>query len=647
MALTARARLAHRLRQPRPGPEALGAILLARSAVSGTDLALARTAAQQADLPLAEILLARGHVAENELLSALAECHGLSLAELPVLPTAAGLDRLIPADAALALDAVPTGRMGNILVVATCRPDRSDAIRAAMAPGMRAILTLAPRADVIAAQLALYGEGLARLAEGQAPQKDSCRSWRTQVARRRLMVAVLGLGCTALVLPALLTVLLWGLALMVFAGNMLLKIAAFAAALRADRLARARPDTAPQQQLRHPMVSLIVPLYREPDIAGTLIAHLGRLDYPPERLEVLLVMEADDAMTRQALSATALPPWCRLLTVPDGHPRTKPRALNFALHFARGEIVGVYDAEDRPEPDQIRKIAEQFAECPPEVACLQGRLDYYNARHNLMSRLFAIEYANWFRVLLPGVQHLGLVVPLGGTTLFLRRATLVALGGWDAHNVTEDAELGLRLARAGYRTEIVDTTTFEEANAAILPWVRQRARWQKGYLMTWAMAMRAPRALWRDLGALRFFALQAQILGAVAGFILAPLLWSLMIKPFGQNHPLDVVVGSLGYGILATAFGASIVVSLALSIHATRAPHLRHLRMFIPLSELYFLLATVSAWRAVTDLVSRPFWWAKTDHGRFGGVEGGGPVSVRPSAPPPSDAPRRRSRGGP
>ncbi len=471
------------------------------------------------------------------------------------------------------------------------------------------------------------------------PLNDSCRGWRPRVAARGLVLAALSLAALAIFLPVAAIGLIFGLALLIFGANMALKATAFASALRSDR----QPDRHEEGHLaptllRPPIVTLIAPLYQERDIAATLVARLRQLDYPPERLDVLLAVEADDTTTRAALAATHLPPWIRVITVPPGQPRTKPRALNFALNFARGDIIGIYDAEDRPDPDQITRITERFASRPP-VACLQGRLDYYNARHNILSRLFALEYANWFRVLLPGVQRLGLVVPLGGTTLFLRHKVLVEVGGWDAHNVTEDAELGLRLARRGYRTEIIDTTTYEEANAAVLPWIRQRARWQKGYLMTWAMAMRAPRALWRDLGPLRFAALQVQMLFAVAGFLVAPLLWSLMVKPFGAAHPLDALVGPMGYGIMAVAFVASIVLSVALSIHATRAAHLRHLRPWILLSELYFLLATISAVRAAAEMLMRPFWWAKTTHGGFGGVasdrSAGDAVRPEPSAPLP------------
>jgi glycosyltransferase XagB len=512
---------------------------------------------------------------------------------------------------------------------------------------LRPILTVAPRSAITAAQVALYGPELAQRAEVQAPQATSCREWRAHSALRWTILLSAVLALLAVLTPVVVTAILFLLAILIFAGNMVLKLCSFAASRRAENVDLRRGSPAGALPLRMPVVSLLVPLYREQDMAATLVSHLSRLAYPPECLDVLLIVEAEDTTTQAALAATPLAPGWRVLTAPPGHLRTKPRALNFALPFARGEIVGVYDAEDQPQPDQIEKVVSRFAECPAEVACLQGRLDYFNARHNLMSRLFAIEYATWFRVMLPGVQKLGLVVPLGGTTQFLRRDILTRLGGWDAHNVTEDAELGLRIARHGYRTEMLETTTFEEANAAVLPWLRQRARWQKGYLMTWAMTMRHPLRLWRDLGTLRCLALQVQMLGAVAGFLAAPLLWSLMIKPFGYAHPLDALVGPTGYGILGTAFVASSVLSVAVALQATRAAHLRHLRPAILLLEFYFLLATLSAWKAVLDMLLRPFTWDKTAHGAFGALATDQAISPRPSAPLPSDAPRRRSTDDP
>lgn len=605
-------------------------VLLARGVLSNADLTAARTSPHAPGMTLNDILLARSVVSEVELLSAMAECSGIGVVDLTEQPPDPTLRHVISTRNAIEHGAVPWRRIGSAIVVVMACPDRLDDVRQDMPKGHRIIPALAPREQILFAQTTLYGEDLARRAEGQVAARDSCRNWRPETAARALLLTGLGLGMAAVAFPVAMTALIFGLTLLVFLCNMALKIAAFASTLRANRQ-RATEGTGtatplPAAHLHDPVVTILVPLFKEPDVASTLIANLSRIEYPPDRLDVLLAVEADDTTTREALARCSLPPWMRPIVVPPGHPRTKPRALNFALNFARGSIVGIYDAEDRPDPDQIRRIADRFAQVPPKVVCLQGRLDYYNSHFNSLARFFSIEYASWFRVLLPGVQRLGLFVPLGGTTLFLRRRALDEVGGWDAHNVTEDADLGLRLAINGYETEIVETTTYEEANAAVWPWIKQRSRWQKGYLMTWATAMRRPRALWQGLGAWRFLGLQVQVLFAVVGFLVAPLLWSLMVKPFGVAHPLDAVLAPWHYGCLAVLMVASLVLSVAISIYATRAPHLRGNRPWIFISEIYFVLGTFAAWRAVAEVLLRPFFWAKTEHGRFGGAQQPAPV---------------------
>lgn len=635
-------------------PEArqLGALLLVRGLVSQSQVQEAEAAWRGSDLSLGQVFLTRGLISEAELLSALAHIHAIGIADLTDKPPILTLSPHLPAEIAINAEAVIWKRNGSAIVVATSRPDKMDRVRNALPAGARIIPALASRAQVIEAQRHVYGASLARRAEGRAPQRHSCRSWQGETLGRSAIAILVACAVLAVIAPTVIAVAVFGGAIAVFVANCALKFSAFAQSLRAAVLT-VRSDAISAIESRFlylPTVTIIVPLFQEPEVAGALVDRLCRIDYPRERLDILLCVEEDDPLTLSALRAGSLPAWMRAVVVPRGHPQTKPRALNYALNYARGDIVGIYDAEDRPEGDQLHKVVQRFAEVPADVACLQGRLDYYNARHNWLSRLFTVEYAAWFRVLLPGVQRMGLVVPLGGTTVFLRRSVLEKIGAWDAHNVTEDAELGLRLARAGYRTQIVDTTTFEEANAATLPWIRQRSRWLKGYLITWGAAMRNPAALWRDLGTWRFVGLQVQFLGAVLGFLTAPVLWSFMLKPFGVWHPMDSVMSPFAYGILATVMLTGLIGSIAVSFYACRAPHLRHLRPIAPLVEPYYLFGTVAAWIGLFELVARPFFWAKTTHGGFSAVETeegagepaqslalvGAPLS--PVAPLPSDA---------
>lgn len=302
------------------------------------------------------------------------------------------------------------------------------------------------------------------------------------------------------------------------------------------------------------------------------------------------------------------------MVVPADGIQTKPRALNYALPLCRGTIIGVYDAEDRPEPAQLRKIAAHFAVAAPQIACLQGCLDFYNTERNWIARCFAIEYAQWFRVLLRGMQVLHLPIPLGGTTLFFRRAALERLGGWDAHNVTEDADLGIRLARFGMRCEIVETTTLEEANYRALPWIGQRSRWLKGYAITWASHMRNPLGLLDELGVSGFLAFQTLFLGTLVGFLALPLHLLLWASLAGMSVTAFETLTPGLWAFFAASHLASLLAGLLVSVVAL-ARRKPWLLPWLAVMPFYWPLASLAAWRAIAEAFYAPFFWAKTEHG--------------------------------
>ena len=309
------------------------------------------------------------------------------------------------------------------------------------------------------------------------------------------------------------------------------------------------------------------------------------------------MLEEEDELTQATLAEIDLPPWIRAVVCPDGQPRTKPRAMNYALDFCEGDIVGIFDAEDAPDPDQITMIARRFQQAPEDVACLQGILDYYNPRQNWLARCFTIEYAAWFRLMMPGMARLGFAIPLGGTTLYFKRQVLEALGGWDAHNVTEDADLGFRLARHGYRTEMIQTVTEEEANCRFWPWIKQRSRWLKGYMTTYLVHMRAPRLLYRQLGAWKFLGFQAHFLTALSQFILAPVLWSFWLVLFGLPHPLDPLLSRSTLAVIGSLF--LMIEVLNVVIHATAVSGAKHrfLMMWAPTMHFYSPLGAIAAYK--------------------------------------------------
>jgi cellulose synthase/poly-beta-1,6-N-acetylglucosamine synthase-like glycosyltransferase len=466
------------------------------------------------------------------------------------------------------------------------------------------------REEIETALLVSAGPALAELAETRVREEESWRGVRWP----RPLFCLVGLMC-------LLTPAFWfphqafafglAMALLALGLSTCLKITAGLIAWRAA----IPPVPPPRPEGELPVISLLVPLFHETQIAAQLLARLTRLDYPRTKLDIILIVEELDFQTRALIGKARLPDWIRVITVPPGTVQTKPRALNFALEFCRGSLVGVYDAEDAPEPSQLRKVAAHFAQSPPDVACLQGALNFYNMRFNWLSRFFSIEYATWFHVVLPGLQKLRLPVPLGGTTMFFRRDILEELGGWDAHNVTEDADLGIRLARYGYQTELIETTTQEEAVCRFWPWIRQRSRWLKGYAVTWLVHNRKPFALWRDLGTWQFLGVQIIFLGTLLQFFLAPLLWSLWLLLFGWSHPLADSFGSTAITVLSAFLLFSALVEIFVSGLALAKSGRNGLMARVPFMMFYMPMATLAVYRGLWDLGRRPFFWDKTMHG--------------------------------
>jgi len=583
--------------------------LLADGVIDGHAVATIVTHPAAGDERLPQTLLSLGLASNPALTQSLARHAGLDLIDPVELPPDPALVDRLGAEACLRLGILPWGRQRGITCVLVASPGqierRSDLVRAVFG---RVRFALAPADRIEAALVRCRGDELCRKAETLSPADESCRGMaRPGRSLLFLGAAVTGLGTIA---PGALLILLTFAALLAMVLTTALSAAALLAVLR--RPAAPVPPAAPAPL---PQVSVLVALYRESNIAARLVQRLGRIDYPRDRLEILLVLEEDDHLTRAALLQTRLPPWMRLLTVPGGTLKTKPRALNYALPFCRGSIIGVYDAEDAPDPDQIRAVVRRFADCGPEVACLQGVLDFYNPTRNWLSRAFTVEYAVWFRVVLPGLSRLGLPVPLGGTTLFFRRSALEAVGGWDAHNVTEDADLGIRLVRHGYRTDIITSVTREEANCRPWPWVRQRSRWIKGYMMTWRVHMRRPRLLWRALGLKGFIAFNVLFLGSIVQAALFPALLLLWAVSLGFSHPLLHLLppgGALvlfGLGLLSEA------VRLALAVTGLRARGRKLPLAWVVLPHLVQPLACLAAGKALYEMIRRPFHWDKTQHG--------------------------------
>lgn len=366
-----------------------------------------------------------------------------------------------------------------------------------------------------------------------------------------------------------------------------------------------------------PVYTVLLPLHREPkEVIEQLVHSIRSLDYPQEKLDVLFLIEEGDRETLQACKEARPPYNVRFILIPRGQPQTKPRACNFGLAFAKGEFLTIYDAEDIPEKDQLKKAVAAFSKLPKKYVCLQAALNFYNPTQNILTRLFTLEYSFWFDYLLPGLFHLRLPIPLGGTSNHFRTEALRTLGGWDPFNVTEDADLGMRAHYRGFRVGILPSTTYEEANSHIRNWIRQRSRWLKGYLQTFLVHTRRPFHVLRASGIRGLLTLWLFIGGTPLGYAASLILWGVF---FGWLVTRSEFLRTYFSGALLYIGAANLFVGNLLGVYfsmfAVFRRNLDHLLPFALANPLYWMLAGVAAWKGIGQLISRPFFWEKTAHG--------------------------------
>jgi cellulose synthase/poly-beta-1,6-N-acetylglucosamine synthase-like glycosyltransferase len=391
-----------------------------------------------------------------------------------------------------------------------------------------------------------------------------------------------------------------------------------AAALRLFSVAFSDPASGPAIRIgddKLPIYTVICALYREASVVNDLGAAIRAIDYPPEKLDVIFVVEADDRDTRGALAELDLGPPFAITTAPPIGPRTKPKALNVALPFARGSFTVVYDAEDVPEPDQLRRAFDAFTAADARVACLQASLTIDNTTDSWLARMFTASYAGQFDAFLPGLAALHLPLPLGGSSNHFRTAALRQAGGWDSYNVTEDADLGIRLHRLGYRSATLSSTTYEEAPARFGAWLRQRTRWYKGWMQTWLVHMRQPRRLLRGLTPLGALAFQLFLACNVVAALVHPIFMAGLCYSF-LALPSPQAVGSMDEApVFVATFLGGYASTIAIELIGLRRRRLLGHSWVLILTPLYWFLLSLAAWRALVQLLYDPQGWEKTEHG--------------------------------
>lgn len=413
-------------------------------------------------------------------------------------------------------------------------------------------------------------------------------------------------------------------ALLIAAAQMMFLIAAAWRIVLILASRRVAADPAPIDEL--PRYTVMAALLDEAEVLPQLVARLDAIDYPRRRLQGLLLLEADDHATLKAAGECDLPAWLRVLVVPPGGPRTKPAALNVGLDAAIGKFITVYDAEDDPDPLQLREAVARFgADRSGRLATLQAPLRIRppaQSESRFVDRQFAVEYAALFEVTLPAMARLGLPFPLGGTSNHFRVAALRAVGGWDAHNVTEDADLGFRLWRCGYRLGTLRRPTYETPPGEIVDWLPQRTRWLKGFMQTCGVHTRSLSGLgWRGVLALTMTLGQSLAAAAAHAVSLAWVVATVAISVAAGLPPESprFALAVLGLGVVA-AWANGLVGARRASVPYTVSDMI--------MAPAYWSLLTLAFGHAVWRLAKEPFAWDKTRHRRDPALDIAGQAQV-------------------
>ena len=612
-----------------PSDRALGDLLVGRGVLSLRRLDEAAALAERWNVRLGDALLSRNWADPRLYYETYAQHFDLPFVDMLREPPDRALLNAADTDLYALRLTMPWRRRDGRLLIATAEPGPETLLFARRHWGADIEFVVVSKFDILFAVQTAFADTLSRRAVFELAELDPQMSARTVFTTAQLVAAYLFLSAifVGLAVAPLQTLIALNVALSLFYfGNFVFK--GVLVSVGGGRSAEIDEAVAIEARaLREhdlPVFTVLVPMFREAAMLPQLAQALRRLDYPLGKLDIKIVLEADDRDTIEAARALGLEGIFEIIVVPHSAPQTKPKACNFALRFARGEYLVVYDAEDRPEPDQLRKVVATFRRSAANAACLQCRLNYYNANENWLTRMFTLDYTLWFDQVLPGLERLGVPIPLGGTSNHFRTDVLRELRAWDPFNVTEDADLGIRIGQKGYRVGVVDSTTFEEASCRTGQWVRQRSRWMKGYMQTLLVHTRRPLHLMRSAGPLGFLGFIFFIGGTVVAGLFNPVFWLFyLVWVAASAANFDAVFPqSLLFLCLFNLLAGNGAFTYLLMLGPIRRGWLN----LIPFSFTvfgYWVLISIAAYKALWQLLRAPFFWEKTQHGvsRHNGVQ--------------------------
>jgi cellulose synthase/poly-beta-1,6-N-acetylglucosamine synthase-like glycosyltransferase len=570
--------------------------------------------------PLGDILVSHESISEDVLVAALSEMHQMQRVGLADFEPDYDISRRLPEPLARRLQATPVAESDDTLLIAVARPlSADDATDVEEAVGQPIRQLLANRADldqlIQRVHSSFYADVSTQYLMENYPEQSAHVVFSPVQKAVFIMAAVIIVIC-AVIWPVGTAIGLVGVASAVYFVVSVYKFRLTLRALGTHLETDVTDEEIAALDERHlPIYTILVPLYKEAGIVPRLVRDINALDYPRTRLDVKLLCEEDDLETIDKIRELALPPHFHLVVVPDSQPKTKPKACNYGLQLSTGAFCVIFDAEDRPDPDQLKKALIAFDAVPDNVVCMQGKLNHFNQDQNMLTSWFANEYSMHFELILPAMGASESPIPLGGTSNHFKTQTLRELGAWDPFNVTEDADLGMRLHREGYRTAMIDSTTLEEANSNVGNWIRQRSRWNKGYFQTWLVHMRHPLQLLRQTGFKGFVSFNLTM-GSAFVLLMNPIFWALTtIYVLTQWGFIESIFPSLVFYAASLMLFVGNFIFIYLNVAGSLQRGEFGLTRTAMLSPLYWGLMSYAAWKGFIQLFTNPFYWEKTEHG--------------------------------
>jgi cellulose synthase/poly-beta-1,6-N-acetylglucosamine synthase-like glycosyltransferase len=608
----------------------LGELLIAKDLITSADLKQALEQQGESGGLIGAILVSEGYLSNLELARAIAEKEDLDFVDTLITPPDLKLLEESEKSQYLRLESIPWRRENGVVVIATAAITEQLKSWASLKYG-RYNFAITSRFDIlwsVANAFAESDDNDSRLKLWRANPESSARSLlllknkEAYLALSVVFLMICYMYSNAVIIGMLAALNVFFLAAIIFKSTLFV-VGMFQPQPDFKELTRTFKGTISDRDL--PMYTVLVPLHNESEIVPDLLRRLNALDYPKTKIDIKLIVEEFDKTTIAAIKREKPGGMFEIITVPYSLPTTKPKACNYALRFARGKLVTIFDAEDMPHPKQLKAAAEHFirsqknAKPNSQTGCLQARLNYYNANRNWLTRMFSMEYAVWFDYMLPALQKLRLPIPLGGTSNHLRLETLHQVDGWDPYNVTEDADLGMRLAIDGHKTAMLNSITMEEAPAHFSEWYGQRSRWIKGYMQTYLVHMRKPLRLIRKLNPWRFLGFQLFIGGPTVIFLTTPIM--LVISVLWYAGALSVesfpawLAGLATFNIVYGLF-LHFLIAVAVTTEDLYKANKTPLQGLVSILTFpfYWWLHSLASFRALWELFLCPFYWHKTKH---------------------------------